>query len=119
MVDQQGSRAAATRTTTHAVTSSLYEAAFSTTGPNPHCGVALTRTIEDARRQLANMLLLCDPATSASADIVEFTRAQTVSQYSGTVSEVFAQLTAESPAVDHYTGTVGDITARISDESAR
>jgi hypothetical protein len=107
MVDQHSTRAAVAHTTTPVVTSSLYEAAFSTTGPNLHCGVALTRTIEEARQYLANMLQLCDPATPAIADIVEFTRAQTISQYIGTVGEVFAQLTAETPAIDHYTADPG------------
>ena len=55
---------------------------FSTTGPNPHCGVALARTIEEARQTLASMLLLCNPATPA---IAEFTRGQTVSQYTSIV----------------------------------
>jgi hypothetical protein len=119
MVDQHSTRPAAAHTAAPVVTSSLYEAAFSTTGPNPRCGVALTRTIEEARQSLANMLLLCDPATPAVADIVEFTRAQTVSRYIGTVGDVFAQLTNETPAIDHYTGTAGDIAAQISDEDAR
>ena len=110
MVDQHSSRAAAT----HPLTPVLYEAAFSTTGERPQCGVALARTIEQARAGLADMLVLCDPAAPTVADITEFTRAHTVAVYSGTVGQVFAQLAAATPATDHYDGTAGDITTQLT-----
>ena len=56
-MDQQRSRAAATPTTTEqvpapepAVTGCLYEAGFHATGPHPQGGVAIARSIDDARR---------------------------------------------------------------------
>jgi len=63
MMDQQRSPAAATPTTTkHApptpgqaaepepvITGCLYQAGFHTTGPHPQGGVALARSIDDAR----------------------------------------------------------------------
>jgi hypothetical protein len=87
IMDQQRSRAAATPTTTkHApptpgqaaepepvVTGCLYEAGFSTTGPHPQGGVAIARSIDDARQRLADMLIFCDPAAVAVADITAFT----------------------------------------------
>ena len=55
-MDQQRSRAAATPTTTEQVpapeqpvTGCLYEAGFHTTGPHPQGGVAIARSIDDAR----------------------------------------------------------------------
>ena len=45
----------------HTRTTEIYEAAFSTTGNHPQAGVALTRTIEQARQRLADMLIFCDP----------------------------------------------------------
>jgi len=39
----------------------LYEAAFVTTGPHPQGGVAIARSIDDARQRLADMLTFCDP----------------------------------------------------------
>ena len=85
-MDQQRSRAAVTPTTTkHApptpgqaaaperlVSGCLYEAGFHTTGAHPQGGVALARSIDDARRRLADMLIFCDPA-AAVADITAFT----------------------------------------------
>ena len=85
-MDQQRSRAAVTPTTTqHApptpgqaatpepvVTGCLYEAGFHTTGPQPQGGVAIARSIDEARRRLADMLIFCDPA-AAVADITAFT----------------------------------------------
>ena len=69
-MDQQRSRAAATPTTEHApptpeqaaepepvITGCLYEAGFSTTGPHPQGGVAIARSIDDARQRLADMLI--------------------------------------------------------------
>ena len=66
IMDQQRSRAAATPTTTnHAppppgqaaepepvVTGCLYQAGFHATGPHPQGGVAIARSIDDARQRL-------------------------------------------------------------------
>jgi hypothetical protein len=112
MVDQQGSRPAVTRTTTPVITSSLYEAAFSTTGEHPQCGVALARTEDEARQRLADMLFLCDPTAPATADITALSRAQLVNSYTGTVGEVFAQVAAAS-VVERRCGPAGDIAAQI------
>ena len=62
-MDQQRSRAAATPTTTQpapppgqaaapdpVVTVCLYEAGFHTTGPHPQGGVAIARSVHDARQ---------------------------------------------------------------------
>ena len=57
----------------HAVTGCLYEAGFHTTGAHPQGGVALARSIDDARRRLADMLIFCDPTAAAVADITAFT----------------------------------------------
>ena len=108
-MDQQRSRAAATPTTTtnHApptpgpaatpgqvVTGCLYEAGFHTTGPHPQGGVTIARSIHDARQRLADMLIFCDPAAAATADITAFTPDRTVARYSGTVAELFADFNA-------------------------
>jgi hypothetical protein len=82
----------ATRTTTHTCTGEMYEAAFSTTGPHPLCGVALTRSIEEARQRLADMLLLVDPRHHAVADITRLIRGDTVETYDGTTGDIFAQV---------------------------
>ena len=80
IMDQQRSRAAVTPTTTEQVpapeqpvTGCLYEAGFSTTGPHPQGGVAIARSIDDARQRLADMLIFCDPTAAAVADITAFT----------------------------------------------
>ena len=80
------------RTTTHTRTGEMYEAAFSTTGPHPHCGVALTRSIAEARQRLADMLLLVDPRQHAVADITRLLRGDTVETYDGTTGDIFAQV---------------------------
>ena len=76
IMDQQRSRAAATPTTAEQVpapeqpvTGCLYEAGFHTTGPHPQGGVAIARSIDDARQRLADMLTFCDPTAAAVADI--------------------------------------------------
>ena len=51
----------------------LYEAGFTTTGPHPQGGVAIARSIDDARQRLADMLIFCDPTAAATADITAFT----------------------------------------------
>ena len=71
MTDQHRSRAAVldtTRTTTTSVTTEIYEAAFSTTGEHPQCGIAIARTLHEARQRLADMLILCDPRSTVIAD---------------------------------------------------
>ena len=97
-MDQQRGRAAATPTTTQpapppppgqaaapdpVVTGCLYEAGFHTTGPHPQGGVAIARSIHDARQRLA--------------DMTAFTPTRTVARYSGTVAELFADLNAGTP----------------------
>ena len=79
------------------VTGCLYEAGFTTTGPHPQGGVAIARTIDDARQRLADMLIFCDPGAAATADITAFTPAHTVARYSGTVAELFANLNTGTP----------------------
>jgi len=72
----------------------LYEAGFTTTGPHPQGGVAIARSIDDARQRLADMLIFCDPTAAAVADITAFTPTRTVARYSGTVAELFADFNA-------------------------
>ena len=100
-MDQQRSRAAATPTTTEQVpapeqpvTGCLYEAGFHTTGPHPQGGVAIARSIDEARQRLADMLTFCDPTAAAAADITAFTPTRIVARYSGTVAELFADFNA-------------------------
>ena len=49
--------------------------------PGPHLqgGVAIARSIHDARQRVADMLTLCDPTAAATADITAFTPARQVS----------------------------------------
>ena len=80
ITDQQRSRAAVTHTTTEqpstpepapppeqapspesAIAGYLYEAGFHTTGLHPQGGVAIARTIDDARQRLADMGVEEDP----------------------------------------------------------
>jgi hypothetical protein len=79
------------------VTGCLYEAGFHATGPHPQGGVALARSIDEARQRLADMLILCDPTAAAVADITAFTPTRTVARYSGTVAELFADFTSGTP----------------------
>jgi len=44
----------------------MYEAAFSTQGSHPMGGVAMARTLEEARQQLANVLIFADPTAPAT-----------------------------------------------------
>jgi len=123
MMDQQRSRAAATPTTTEQVpapeqpvTGCLYEAGFSTTGPHPQGGVAIARSIDDARQRLADMLIFCDPAAAAVADITAFTRAGIVARYSGTVAELFADFNTGTPdRTVHARPLIGLTTPRPAD----
>jgi hypothetical protein len=122
-MDQQRSRAAATPTTTEQVpapeqpvTGCLYEAGFHTTGPHPQGGVAIARSIDDARQRLADMLIFCDPTAAAVADITAFTRAGIVARYSGTVAELFADFNAGTPdRTVHARPLVGLTTTRTAD----
>ena len=107
MSDQQSSRPAVTNTTTTHTTTNhdtghpgireLYEAGFSTTGPHPQAGIALARTLDDARQRLADMLVFCDPTAPATADIVAFHRNGTVERYDGTAGDIFTQVNAGTP----------------------
>ena len=94
MVDQQRRPAAVA----DGETNSLYEAAFSTTGRHPQAGIAVTRTVAEARRRLADMLVFCHPGAPAPAGIVEFTRAQTVAHHTGTAADLFAEFNGATPA---------------------
>ena len=47
-------------------TTEMYEAAFSTQGSHPMGGVAMARTLEEARQQLANVLIFADPTAPAT-----------------------------------------------------
>ena len=129
IMDQQRSRAAATPTTEHApptpeqaaepepvVAGSLYEAGFSTTGPHPQGGVAIARSIDEARQRLADMLTFCDPTAAAVADMTAFTPTRIVAHYSGTVAELFADFNAGTPdRTVHARPLVGLTTTRTAD----
>lgn len=100
MKDHHCSRAAVrdtTRTGMNNFTTELYEAAFSTTGSHPQCGVAIARTLHEARQRPADMLIFCDPRSPATADIVAFHRDETVDHYEGTTSDIFARVNAGAP----------------------
>ena len=92
------------------------EAGFATTGPHPQGGVAIARNIHDARQRLADMLIFCDPAAAAVADITAFTPAHTVARYRGTVAELFADLTTGTgDRTVHARPLVGLTTPRTAD----
>ena len=98
------------------VTGSLYEAGFTTTGPHPQGGVAIARTIDDARQHLADMLIFCDPNAAATADITAFTRAGIVARYRETVAELFADFnTGPADRTVHARPLVGLTTPRPAD----
>jgi len=102
MSDQQSSRPAVTNTTTnhdtgHDATRELYEAGFSTTGPHPQTGIALARTLSEARQRLADMLIFCDPNAPATADIVALHQGGTVERYDGTAGDIFTRVNAGTP----------------------
>ena len=100
MTGQHCSRAAVhdtTRIGMNNVTTELYEAAFSTTGDHPQCGVAIARTLHEARQRLADMLIFCDPTSTVIADIVAFHRDETVDHYEGTTSDIFARVNTGTP----------------------
>src|SRR4051812_42055373 len=100
MSDQQSSRPAVPNTTTpttnhdtgHNATRELYEAGFSTTGAHPQAGIALARTIDEARQRLADMLVFCNPTAPATADIVAFHRNGIVERYDGTAGDIFTRV---------------------------
>ena len=97
----------------------LYEAGFSTTGPHPQGGVAIARSIDDARQRLADMLIFCDPAAAATADITAFTPTRTVARYSGTVAELFADFNTGTPdRTVHARPLVGLTTPRTTGRAA-
>ena len=106
MTDQQSSRPAVTNTTTthttnhdtgHDATRELYEAEFSTQSAHPQAGIALARTLDEARQRLADMLVCCDPTAPATADIVAFHHAGTVERYDGTAGDIFTRVNAGTP----------------------
>lgn len=98
------------------VTGCLYEAGFTTTGPQPQGGVAIARTTDDARQRLADMLIFCDPEAAAVADITAFTPMHTIARYSGSVAELFADLnTGTGDRTVHARPLVGLTTPRTTD----
>ena len=106
MSDQQSSRPAVTNTTTTHTTNhntgpgttpELFEAGFSTTRAHPQAGIALARTLHEARQRLADMLVFCDPTAPATADIVAFHHAGTVERYDGTAGDIFTRVNAGTP----------------------
>ena len=126
-MDQQRGRAPVAPTTTnHApppgqaaapdpvVTGCLCEAGFHATGPHPQGGVAIARSIDEARQRLADMLIFCD--STAAADIAAFTRAGIVARYSGTVAELFADFnTGTTDRTVHARPLIGLTTPRPAD----
>ncbi len=70
-------------------TTEMYEAAFSTQGSHPMGGVAMARTLEEARQQLADMLIFADPTAPATAEIIAFHRGLPVEGYDGTAGDIF------------------------------
>ena len=106
MSNQQGSRLAdptttATsntfRTTTPTITTELYEAGFSTHGARPLGGVAMARTIDEARQRIADMLLFADPTAPTTANIVAFHRVVSVDHYQGTAGDIYRQVNNGTP----------------------
>ena len=99
------------------VTGCLYEAGFhTTTGPHPQGGVAIARSLAEARQRLADMLIFCDPAAAAVADMTAFTPTHTVARYSGTVAELFADFNAgTADRTVHARPLVGLTTPRTAD----
>ena len=93
----------------------LYEAGFHTTGPHPQGGVAIARSIDDARQRLADMLIFCDPTAAATADITAVIPTHTVARYSGTVAELFADFNGASDRTVHARPLVGLTTPRTAD----
>ncbi len=100
-----------TQTSAAVTKGELYEAAFSTTGPHPQCGVALTRSITEARQRLADMLLLVDPRQPAAVDITRLLPGHTVQTYHGTTGDIFAQVNDNDEPVP-YTLTARPLTTR-------
>ena len=91
-----------------------HEAGFSTTGPHPQGGVAIARSIDNARQRLADMLIFCD--STAAADIAAFTRAGIVARYSGTVAELVADFNTGTPdRTVHARPLIGLTTPRTAD----
>ena len=60
-------------------------------------GVAIARTLDEARQRLADMLIFCDPTAPATADIIAFHRGRAVEDYDGTAGDIFAQVNTGTP----------------------
>ena len=129
-MDQQRSRAAVTPTTTkHApptpgqaaepepvVTGCLYEAGFSTTGPHPQAGVAIARSMDDARRRLADLLIFCDPHRGRDRRPHRLHSQRTPSPgTAATVAELFADFTTGVAGPVHARPLVALTTPRTAD----
>ncbi len=78
-------------------TTEMYEAAFSTQGSHPMGGVAMARTLAEARQQLADMLIFADPTAPATAEIIAFHRGSPVEDYDGTAGDIFHKVNAGTP----------------------
>lgn len=102
-MNHHSTRPADSRTSTPTISCEVYEAAFSTTGPHPMGGVALTRTVQQARQRLADMLMFCEPTAPATADITAIHPPRHSDPHS-----------LESPRVESYTGTAGHIFAQVN-----
>ena len=128
MSNQQSSRPTVTNTTAtnttnhdtgHNTTCEQYEAGFSTTGAHPQAGIALARTLDEARQRLADMLIFCDPTAPATADIVAFHHHGTVERYDGTAGDIFIQVNAGTPGrtvIAHPLTTTSTAAAAVDGE---
>jgi ribosomal protein S12 methylthiotransferase accessory factor YcaO len=97
-MNHHSTRPADTHTSTPTLTTEVYEAAFSTTGAHPMAGVALTRTVQEARQRLADMLIFCDPTAPATADITAFHPPRLIESYTGTAGDIFTQVNTGTPS---------------------
>ena len=78
------------------VTGRLCEAGFTTTGDHPQGGVALARTIEEARQRLAEMLLFCAPRRGGDSRHRRLRPAPS-SPTAGPVADLYAQCNTGAP----------------------
>jgi hypothetical protein len=57
----------------------------------------MARTLEEARQQLADMLIFADPTAPATAEIIAFHRGSPVEDYDGTAGDIFHKVNAGTP----------------------
>jgi hypothetical protein len=125
MSTQQGSRPAdpttttnTFRTTTHTITTELYEAAFTTRGTRPFSGIAIAATVDEARQRLADMLLFADPTGPTTADIIAFHRADPADHYQGTAGDIYHQVTNVEPGRTVIARPLTSTTSAAADPAA-